>query len=301
MNRTLALFALLLASAAALAAQQAAGSEPYQGVSNPPADEVSPYAAQRTETESVYSPIATPAPRPRPDSYAPANDDGIVTVPVAHAESPAPGPGLRERAPYADPDGDIVHPRPLRAGEIEVGTLIRVRLLGRLSTSSSERGEAFRSRVANDVLSGGRVVLPAGAEIDGKVIEVSHGHAMGHGTMRLLPETVILADGTRYNLRAQLVATPGSHARVGDEGQIRPASRAGRDAVEYGGVMGAGAVTGAILAGPGGALAGTLVGAGVVTAHLLVSHPQATLEPGAPLLFTLSERLSLVPAGASGE
>jgi len=36
----------------------------------------------------------------------------------------------------------------------------------------------------------------------------------------------------------------------------------------------------------------------VVTAHLLVSHPQATLEPGTTLEFTLSEPLQMSPAGA---
>jgi hypothetical protein len=58
-------------------------------------------------------------------------------------------------------------------------------------------------------------------------------------------------------------------------------------------------VTGAILGGPVGALAGTLVGAGLVTVHLLVSHPQAKLEPGADLVFTLTEPLDLVPAVVS--
>jgi uncharacterized membrane protein len=77
-----------------------------------------------------------------------------------------------------------------------------------------------------------------------------------------------------------------------------------RDGIEYGGAVGAGAATGAatgaVLGGPVGALTGSLVGAGVVTAHLLVSHPQATLEAGTTLLFTLTEPLSLVPSGKSG-
>jgi hypothetical protein len=45
-----------------------------------------------------------------------------------------------------------------------------------------------------------------------------------------------------------------------------------------------------------GALAGSLVGAGVVTTHLMVDHPQATLEPGSTLLFTLTEPMNLTPA-----
>ena len=60
-------------------------------------------------------------------------------------------------------------------------------------------------------------------------------------------------------------------------------------------MVGTGAVAGAVVAGPVGALTGSLIGAGVVTTHLMVDHPQATLEPGATLLFTLTEPMNLMP------
>jgi hypothetical protein len=49
-----------------------------------------------------------------------------------------------------------------------------------------------------------------------------------------------------------------------------------------------------------GALTGGLIGAGLVTAHLLISHPQATLDPGTVLLFTLTEPLMMTPPVGSG-
>jgi hypothetical protein len=221
-------------------------------------------------------------------------------MPAAEWNAPATQPpALTERTYAADPDGDIVHPRPLHPGELAVGATIRVRLLDYLSTASSEEGSAFRGRVASDVIEGNQVVIPTGTEIDGRVVEVSSGHPGGHGSMLLRPETVILPDGRRCHLYAELTATPGSKTQVGGEGTVRPDSRLKRDTIEYGGTVGAGAVTGAILGGPVGALAGSLVGAGLVTAHLLVSHPQARLEPGADLVFTLTAPLDLVPAVAS--
>jgi hypothetical protein len=111
---------------------------------------------------------------------------------------------------------------------------------------------------------------------------------------------MILPDGTRYQLHADLSGTPGAKSKVGSEGDVLPASRLKRDGIEYGGAVGAGAATGAIVGGPVGALTGSLIGAGVVTAHLLISHPQATLESGTILEFTLSEPLQMAPAGASG-
>jgi hypothetical protein len=207
---------------------------------------------------------------------------------------------LPDRAYADDPDGDIVHPRGRRPGEILEGTTIRVRLLQRLSTVSSQKGESFHTMVASDVFQNGRVVIPAGAEIDGKVIRVSSGHVGGHGSMRLAPDTVTMPDGTRYRMHAQVTSTPGSRTRVGEEGTIAPDSRWKRDGIEYGGAVGAGLVTGAILGGPAGAAAGSLIGAGVITVHLLVNHPQATLEQGTNMMLTLTEPLDLVPEISSG-
>ena len=221
-------------------------------------------------------------------------DDGIVQI----ADEPR---ALHDRAYPGDPDGDIVHPHAPRPGEILEGTTIRVRLLQRLSSISSEKGEPFHTMVASDVLQDGRVVIPAGAEIDGQVMRVSTGHVGGHGSIRLSPETVTMPDGTRYRLHAEVTSTPGSRTRVGNEGTITPGSQLKRDSIEYGGAVGAGLVTGAFLAGPAGAAAGSLIGAGVITVHLLVNHPQATLEQGTNMMLTLTEPLDLVPAASSGK
>jgi hypothetical protein len=320
MKRSILVLALSVAATAALGAQQASQSSPYQGVSNPPADDAivttsipaaKPPAGKPVQAQVSAQPPAqeqiqvdTQAqPEPQPTSVNPSvnfpapgavdgSDEGIVRI----APNPPAQPPLNERAYAPDPDGDIVHPHPLGRGEIGEGTVIRVRLLERLSTAETEKGEPFRTRVASDVLQGGEVLIPAGAEIDGRVVEVSSGHAAGYGTMRLQPETVILADGTRFRLHAETTGTPGSRTHVVGEGTIRPDSRAKRDGIEFGGAVGAGVVTGAIVAGPVGALTGGLIGAGAVTVHLLVSHPQATLESGTTLLFTLTERLNMVPA-----
>ena len=328
------------ALAAQDASQPNAQQNPYAGVSHPPADDTittsaipepaeqepnptpkpqagkplnaqpaeaqpAPVPAQPVYNESAAAnapaPSAQYAPQPAStDSFAPeptdGTDGGIVGVGPAYTPPP---PALNQR--YAnDPDGDIVHPHALRPGELQAGTSIRVHLLGRLSTADTEKGEPFRTRVANDVLQGGQVLIPAGAEIDGRVVEVSTGHAGGHGAMRLEPEAMILPNGERFRLHADVTGTPDARTHVVGEGTIVPGSRAKRDGIEYGGGVGAGVVTGAIVAGPIGALTGGLIGAGAITVHLLVSHPQATLEPGTTLVFMLTDPLYLSRAVDSG-
>lgn len=205
-------------------------------------------------------------------------------------------PELVARDGSGDPDGDIVHPHPMGPDTLPEGTMIRVHLQTLLSTAYSRRGDEFRSTVASDVLQDGQVLIPAGAEIDGRVVDVSSGTAGGHGTIRLRPDTVILPDGSRYPLDAQVTGTPGSNAHVSSEGVIAAGSRYKKDGMEYGGGVGAGVITGAVVGGPVGALAGGLIGAGAITAHLLVAHPQAVLESGSVLIFSLNERLDLQAA-----
>jgi len=319
---------LLTTTAVAMRAQQANQSNSYQGTSNPPPDSTittpapeavpqakpspshyaqpqpapPPYAAETVPNENAPTQANAPAP-PRaaetlpPPSNGDGTDDGIVQV--APGDNPSQR-GLNQRAEMTDPDGDIVHPTPLPPGELGEGTDIRVRLMGRLSTSETQPGESFHTRVATDVVQNGQVIIPAGSQIDGKVLSVSTGHAGGHGSMRLRPDSVTLPDGSHFRIYAQLSGAPGSTDRIGNEGLVTPGSRLKKDGIEYGGAVGAGAITGAILGGPGGALAGTLIGAGVISVHLLVSHPQATLENGTVLLFTLSEPLNLVASAPTG-
>jgi hypothetical protein len=296
---------MLLLTTAALGAQEA---NPYQGTSTPPPDDtIITSSTPKPAAGRIAAPIqAAPVPemsQALPATVVPARnnadpDSGVVAV--VQSAPAASLPALVRRSNAPDPDGDIVRPQPLRPGELPEGATIRVELLDQLSTVSSEKGQAFRSRVASDVLQDGQVLIPAGAEIDGQIAMVSSGHPGGHGSMNLRPETLILADGSRYLLHAYISGTPGARSKVGSEGTILPASRLKRDGIEYGGAVGSGVTVGAVVGGPVGAMTGGLIGAGVVTAHLLVSHPQATLNPGTVLLFTLAERLQLAPASTSG-
>lgn len=328
MKSSFFVLALLASASLALGAQETSQNSQYQGVSHPPADDVietstipeakppagkplvtqPPVAAQQVMPQTAPPVVYLPATagvmadtNPRASAYGPledGTDDGIVHV--AHGQPAPMQPALNQRASAVDPDGDIVHALPVRAGELQEGTTIRVHLLDRLSTAETEKGEPFHTRVATDVMQGGQVVIPAGSEIDGRVVEVSTGHVAGHGTMRLDPETVILPNGAHFRLHAEVTSAPGSNTRVVGEGTIQPGSRLKRDGIEYGGAVGAGAVTGAIVAGPVGALTGTLIGAGAVTVHLMVDHPQATLDSGTTLMFMLTDSLYLAPDTMTG-
>lgn len=320
MKRAIFLCAILAAFSVVLTAQQANQSGSYEGVSTPPpndtiTDEAPPqpapppaahpakpspdhYATTKTAApEEVAPPNRTP-----PDFITSANadgtDDGIVEPAGSQpaAAQPASSRAINARLYASDPDGDIVHPQPLPPGELGAGTVIRVRMLNDLKSGINKPNDAFRSTVIQNVFEDGSLMIPAGSEIDGRVARVSPGEGLGSdGSMTLRPETVILPDGTRYQIYAMVSATPASHNRIGPEGEITPGLQVKRDSISYGAGVGAGAATGAIVGGPVGALAGSVIGVAAVTVHLLTSHPQANINAGAPVEFTLSEPLNLVP------
>lgn len=317
--------------------QQAAPTQPSQdqnsGVSHPPPDSTiqadedlnpPPPPAQPIAKPSAAIPAApsnAPLPinrTPVPASVASAivkdsvisrgpdfssevdnTDSGIVTV--------VPGPNtaqpLQERASAPDtdrspaPDNDIVSYVPVNPNDLSPGTNISVRLSQPLSTADTNPGTPFRATIAHDVYNGSRLVIPAGAEMRGRVTYVSQGHHFGmHASLRLRPESIQLPDGTAYRIYADVVHSSAPGTKATDEGAIRATNHYGKDGVEYGGSMGTGAVVGGVVGGPVGAGVGTLVGASVVTAHLLLQNPSAAQLPqGTELVFSLTQPIALTP------
>ena len=311
MNRPVLACAFFALAATTLVAQDASQSNPYQGTSNPPPDDTIITTEQPAPTPkpSPAHPMVQPQAAPaEPLAQRMPGTQSTAPVPLTSADGTDAGivgiapsaPVLSTRAVTADPDSDIVHPAPLPPGTIGEGTLIRVKLLTEVSSALTEQGEPFRSRVATDVLQDGQVVIPAGAEIDGRVAQVSTGHFAGHGSILLEPETVTFENGSKFQLHAVVISTPGSNTKVGSEGIITPGSRLKKDGIEYAGVGGGGMIVGAALGGPAGMLAGGIIGAGMVTTHLLVNHPQADLDEGSYLMLTVTEQVRLVPANAQG-
>ena len=304
--------------AASPSAVQGSGADQYTGVAHPPSDDsivanedATPAPAAKPSPGVPLAPASQTESKPDAMTVAPVDnpDYGIVTStggsPRAAAQpgtsaSPSTtqaGTGAHLIARPTDPDYGIVGMVSSPSSQLAEGTDIRVRLLQTLSTTRSQDGEPFRAQVASNVYKEGRVVIPVGSELKGRVVGVSQGHRMGpHATIRLRPDSVILPDGTAYHLYAQAVSSSAPGTKTDDEGGIQTRTHVVKDLVEYGTGAGSGAIVGAVIAGPVGAGAGALVGAGAVTTHLLIQKPaQAELEEGTEVVFSLTEPMELLP------
>jgi hypothetical protein len=302
----LAALAAALTLPGAAFAQQAANSDPYAGVSQPPPDasistspdDPQPVTPPPAATKpSAYVPAPTAAPAPRPARVTNPDYDVVSSVP-AQDQEPAEPAHVHEAVLESrqNPDYGIVSSIPSSPNELSEGTDIRVRLITRLSTNETAAGSSFRGQVATDVYKDGRVIIPAGSELKGRVVGVRQGHHFaGAATLRLRPDMVILPDGTAYHLYAQVAASEAKDTRTDSEGGIQPKSHLVKDTIEYGAGAGTGAIVGAHF-GPEGALVGAIAGAGVITAHLLMQHPEAAVVPqGSVVIFSLSEPMELTP------
>jgi hypothetical protein len=303
--------------------QQAPAPDPYQGVSQPPPDDTivaspepppatavkpSPAIPARSAQPAAASSYIASAPPPSPHAAAAYNpEDDIVSSVPTEGTYPASvtSAGLTAQQSSAsnvtlttrDPDAGIVSAIPSPGNELPEGTNIRVRLTDRLSTTDTTAGSPFRGEVTTAVFKDGRIIIPPGSILKGRVISVHQGHHFaGAATIHLRPDLIILPDGTAYHLYAQVIHSQAPGTRTDSEGGIQPSSHWKKDTLEYGAAAGTGALVGAKIAGPHGALIGAGVGATLVTAHLLMQHPSAAVLPtGSVVTFSLSEPMELTP------
>jgi hypothetical protein len=198
--------------------------------------------------------------------------------------------------PAEDTDADIVTSVPTRPGELPEGTLISIALDQEIATGESQVGADFTGRISADVVSLGKVAIPQGAQLVGKIVQVTEGHRFGSpATIRLRPDVVVLPDGSRYVLHAQILQTS-TKSRIDDEGTLKPASRMKTNVIKETAGIGTGAVVGAIVGGGPGALVGSVIGAGVMTTNILVQHPaEVKIPKDSTIVLSLTQPMSISP------
>jgi hypothetical protein len=296
---TLAAAASLLLSTPFLLAQ--AKPSPYEGVSTPPANDSINTTEQAPATPTpAAAPAAASAPAPAPAAKS-NPDSGIVETPLpASAGDYMPhSAALHPRSFDASADkgdDDIVTYVPAPANAIPAGTVFKVRMLQDIDAGSTTANTPFRGTVAEDVMRNGKVVVPVGSEVRGRVVYAAAGNRLNGGSViHLRPDEFVLPDGTRYHLHAQVIDTVGSDTRVKGEGNIAANEHGKRTLVELGAGAGGGAIIGAAVGGGVGAVVGTAVGAGVVTAHWLRTNWSANLPAQSTVVFSLTDPMFLNP------
>jgi len=255
----------------------------------------------------------------RPDPAVITSDETVATPQVqkpSAAVSAAPARATtQEYGPYVpytgakvanapahtmaveDPrDAMIVVDVPEREGELREGTLLKTKMLNTISTSTTTQGSRFTAELTEPIERNGRVIIPVGSIVEGRVTEVRGGRRISGGAaLHLETSDVTLPDGTHYIVHAQVVNAGKNEFKVTDEGTLKKKDHPKETLAVMGGVTGAGAVTGAVIGGGVGAIVGAGIGAGVSTVVWLKQDRQATLPKDVSLVFSLTTPMILTP------
>ena len=278
--------AFVLAAAVPTFAQSAQPGR--TGVSNPEPAVIS------TTDDSAAAPVLTP--RAKPSAAIPAAAPAAAgTVYGAYVPYNGGAAGASANGTDADDlDSLIVINVPEREGELREGTLLKTQIMQSLSTQTTLQGTRFTAQLTEAVERNGRVILPVGSILEGRVTEVHGGRRIaGAAALHLETRDITLPDGTHYVVHAQLIDTGKSEFKVTDEGTLKRKDHPKEMLAVAGGVTGAGAVAGAVLGGGVGAVVGAGIGAGVSTVLWLKQDRQATLPKDVSLVFSLTAPMEL--------
>ncbi len=165
-------------------------------------------------------------------------------------------------------------PSTIPGGPIATGTEIRAVLDTPLSTRTARQGDRFTATVSQTVRgSDGSEVIPAGARIEGEVVDAEEGKgvstAHGRGKLSLRFNDIALPGGQSVPFTAALISvhnTNGREAKSSDDESETLSGARGKDMVKNTGTTaGIGPLTGLIFGTPLRGLAvGTLSGGGYV-------------------------------------
>ena len=197
----------------------------------------------------------------------------------------------------------IVTEVPSGENELPVGTAIWARLQTPLYSNVSHPGERFTALVSHDVSAHGKVLIPVGAKLMGRVVYAHDGNRwlLSKAKIRLRPEDLLLPDGTHIPVYASIVDTGRSTGtKADDEGTITTESHPKKALIAVGGGTATGATVGAIAGGPVGAAVGGVAGAGVGTGYLMLHRNQITLPTGTELIMELSRPMQFATAAVQG-
>ena len=250
-----------------------------------------PSAARR---EVTSRPARTPSrPERRAEasrsSAAPARSESAPRAPAANSASTG---SMWETRPVVEPErvpvaAEPEPPPPPAEPEmidlvVPVDSVLGLQIERTISSEVARVEDRVEARVTRDVRVGDRVAIPAGSVVQGSVMEVERGGKVKEkARLGIRFHTVVLADGSRLNIRTDSVVREGT-------------SPAGESAAKIGGAAVGGAILGAILGGgKGAAIGGSIGAAGGTAATMAGGRNPAVLPAGTTVSVRMQQPITV--------
>lgn len=192
-----------------------------------------------------------------------------------------------QNAPPPPPPPAPAPPPPPAKVTVPDGTVLAIRMLDSLDSETANPGDSFRATLNSSVQVDGRTVIPADADVYGRVVDVhAAGRFKGSGLL------TIEVNKVSFNGRSYAVHT--------NQWSKETDGRGKGTAEKVGGGAALGAIIGAIAGGGKGAGIGAAVGAGAggVT-QAAIKAAQIKLGPESLLTFHLSQPVTVQPSSSN--
>jgi len=197
-----------------------------------------------------------------------------------------PPPDAAPPVPAPIAQAPATPPPPPKAVTITVpaGTDIAIRLVDPLDSEKNQVGDRFRATIAHSIRVGDEVVIPTGADVEGRVVDVKSAAHFSGQSLLAVELTNLSMGGHNYELHTGEIKRQG-------------ASRGVNTAEKVGGGAAVGAIIGAIAGGGKGAAIGSVIGAGAGTGAQAATHGQQVKLPvEAALDFQLASPVVVTPS-----
>ena len=235
-----------------------------------PPDDVVPAEAERRVAKPRPS---TPRQRYTRSSSQMASSAPTQVAPPVQESHPAPAQTAVPPAPAPPP--------PPRKVTIPSGTTLAVRLVDEINSETAQPGQSFKATLESPIAVDGDVVIPAGYDVQGHVIDVKSAGKFAGKSELVLQLDRISVGGKAYNLQTDQYRREGS-------------SRGKSTATKVGAGAAIGAIIGGIAGGGKGAAIGAAAGGGLGGGVQAAGHGQQIKLPTESVLnFSLQSSLTV--------
>ncbi len=233
------------------------------------------------QAEAPTQPKPSPASKHHRSAKSQENPPSDSPEQVAQSSPPvaAPEPAPASAAAPAPPPP----PPPPQKVTIASGTTLAIRLVDPIDSETATQGQTFHATLDSSLAVDGNVVIPAGYQVEGHVVQVqSAGRFAGKSLLVLQLDRLKAADNY-YNVQTDQYTRQGG-------------SRGTNTAEKVGAGAGIGAIIGAIAGGGKGAAIGAAAGGGLGGGVQAATKGQQIKLPSETVLnFTLQAPISVLP------
>ena len=242
---------------------------------------------------TVSAPVAqTPPPeeeKPKPTPVTKSRSARTRTLPSTATQTPPAPVAEATPPPTTSAASTPAPPPPPQKVTVPSGTTIAIRLVDTLDTETATAGQTFHATLDSPISADGEVVIPAGYNVEGHVVDVkSAGKFAGQSVLALQLDRIAVGSKS-YSVQTNQYSRQGS-------------SRGKNTAAKVGAGAGIGAIIGAIAGGGKGAAIGAAAGGGLGGGVQAATKGQQIKLPSETVLnFTLQAPLTVIPAQGPNE